>query len=451
MLCARRNGVDPVLTGGSWCQLKPRHRSTPKPPTTRTTRRVALHDRGVEHAGQDHEVTLGAGGTVEHHPLVRAVGVPQQPAREPVGETASRRERADRRDPGEVELRPRRPGRRVGQGVEDGAAARGAPLVDRGAEGMVDLRHQHLVERIGTLEVRPLSSSSSASRRNRPAGASGIPTDTTADAAPGRSVGSAPRRVRKRGMRSLRGRPAVLVLAVVMATTPEWRAPRRRLQRPRDPRINRSRMSREAARSRVRASGPGRLPERSSVREDVTIDRNKLSPSDKEDIERAQLQLRSIGLLGDDVDLIDALTSLQTSARWRVRPGDQARDRPRQEARRRQEGQRARAHVRVAGSALQPDQAPTCSRPQPLVGRAQGAGGGTRCACAAVRGRPAGRGAQRVQQSQVAGSNGTLADLARKGVPDSLSVLFRSVHPRPVDARRRASGQGREGDRRPVP
>ena len=42
---------------------------------------------------------------------------------------------------------------------------------------------------------------------------------------------------------------------------------------------------------------------------------NKLSADDKKEIARAQSQLRSIGLLADDVDLIDALSSLRRPAR----------------------------------------------------------------------------------------------------------------------------------------
>jgi hypothetical protein len=45
----------------------------------------------------------------------------------------------------------------------------------------------------------------------------------------------------------------------------------------------------------------------------VTVDRGKLSASDRDDLRRAQAQLRAAGLLDGDVDLVDAVSSLQTS------------------------------------------------------------------------------------------------------------------------------------------
>jgi hypothetical protein len=45
----------------------------------------------------------------------------------------------------------------------------------------------------------------------------------------------------------------------------------------------------------------------------VSVDRGKLTKKDKEDIERSQAQLRAVGLIGADVDIIDAVGSLQTS------------------------------------------------------------------------------------------------------------------------------------------
>src|SRR6476620_9835501 len=45
----------------------------------------------------------------------------------------------------------------------------------------------------------------------------------------------------------------------------------------------------------------------------VTTDRGKLSKQDKRDLERSQAQLRAVGLIGADVDLFDAVGSLQTS------------------------------------------------------------------------------------------------------------------------------------------
>jgi hypothetical protein len=45
----------------------------------------------------------------------------------------------------------------------------------------------------------------------------------------------------------------------------------------------------------------------------VAVDRGKLSADDKEQLRRAEAQLRSAGLVDGDVDLVDALTSLQTT------------------------------------------------------------------------------------------------------------------------------------------
>jgi hypothetical protein len=45
----------------------------------------------------------------------------------------------------------------------------------------------------------------------------------------------------------------------------------------------------------------------------VTVDKGKLSKADQADIERSQGQLRAVGLIGADVDLVDATSSLQTS------------------------------------------------------------------------------------------------------------------------------------------
>jgi len=45
----------------------------------------------------------------------------------------------------------------------------------------------------------------------------------------------------------------------------------------------------------------------------VSVDRGKLSARDRKDIERSQAQLRALGLIGNDVDIIDAVGSLQTS------------------------------------------------------------------------------------------------------------------------------------------
>ena len=50
-----------------------------------------------------------------------------------------------------------------------------------------------------------------------------------------------------------------------------------------------------------------------AFKKNIAVNPKKLSADDKEQIQRAQSQLRSIGLLPDDVDLIDATSSLRTS------------------------------------------------------------------------------------------------------------------------------------------
>lgn len=45
----------------------------------------------------------------------------------------------------------------------------------------------------------------------------------------------------------------------------------------------------------------------------VAVDRGKLTKADKDDIERSQAQLRAVGLIGADVDLLDSFESLQQS------------------------------------------------------------------------------------------------------------------------------------------
>src|SRR5438309_1674137 len=45
----------------------------------------------------------------------------------------------------------------------------------------------------------------------------------------------------------------------------------------------------------------------------VAVDKGKLTKQDKADIERAQGQLRAVGLIGPDVDIVDATSSLQSS------------------------------------------------------------------------------------------------------------------------------------------
>jgi hypothetical protein len=45
----------------------------------------------------------------------------------------------------------------------------------------------------------------------------------------------------------------------------------------------------------------------------VTIDKGKLSKSDKESVQRSEAQLRAVGLIGPDVDLVDAVSSTQSA------------------------------------------------------------------------------------------------------------------------------------------
>ena len=86
---AGRHGVDPA-----------RHRRFVVPPQAvpashpetvddpDRARGMALHDRGPEHLRQHHQVAFGSRRPVEHHPLVGAVEVADEPARQPVGEEA---------------------------------------------------------------------------------------------------------------------------------------------------------------------------------------------------------------------------------------------------------------------------------------------------------------------------------------------------------------------------
>ena len=107
--------------------------------------RMTLHQRGVERAGHDHEVPLRAGRPVEHQPLVGAVGAAQDPARQPVGEAADGRQGLlAHGNPGDVELRPRPPGRRIRHRFHDRPAARGAPLVNHRPQRTIDLVEQHV-------------------------------------------------------------------------------------------------------------------------------------------------------------------------------------------------------------------------------------------------------------------------------------------------------------------
>ena len=117
---------------------------------------MSLHDRRVEHLGQHDEVTLGARGSVEDHPLVAVVGVAHQPARQPISKAASGGKwLLTEWRTGDVEQRPRRPCLWIRSGFENGSAARDAPLMDSRAEGVIDLLDQHLAEGIGSFRWQP--------------------------------------------------------------------------------------------------------------------------------------------------------------------------------------------------------------------------------------------------------------------------------------------------------
>ncbi len=115
-------------------------------------------------------------------------------------------------------------------------------------------------------------------------------------------------------MRTLRGRAVVLVLAVAVATAAgsvdvpsahaaSW-----------DPRVEPIARAVEKLRGlQFEHPVPVDFLSVAAFKKNIAVDRKKLSADDKEEIQRAQSQLRSIGLLGDNVDLIDALSSLRTS------------------------------------------------------------------------------------------------------------------------------------------
>jgi hypothetical protein len=133
--------------------------------------RVALHDHGLEHVGQDDEITLRAGGPVEHHPLVRAVRAAQEPTREPIGEASSVRQRlVTHGPPSDVELHAGRPRGGIRLGLKDRAGACNPPLVDSGADRMIDLYEQYLAEALVSIQaqaalVEVLRESSQSARR----------------------------------------------------------------------------------------------------------------------------------------------------------------------------------------------------------------------------------------------------------------------------------------------
>ena len=189
--------------------------------------------------------------------------------------------------------------------------------------------------------------------------------------------------------------------------------------------------SRSCAASEFEHPVPVDFLSEAAFKKSVTIDRSKLSPSDMEDIERAQLQLRSIGLLGDDVDLIDALTSLQTSGA--LAKYDPATKRATVRGKK-LDGARKVTLAHELTHTLQ-DQHFNLIKLQRAADRNHSSdalkalveGDAVRVQQLYAADLPAAE-RNEYQQSQVAGSNGTLADLRAQGVPDSLSVLFQTPY-----------------------
>ena len=147
--CARRRFVVPTEA------LPAQHAEGADDPDR--PRRVALHDRGVEHLREHDEVAFGAGGSVEDHPLVGAVGAADHPARQAVREQPRGREReAVDESARDGEVCSRLPGGRVGPRLDECAAARHPSLVRRGAERMVDLLEQERPDRVVLVEGESL-------------------------------------------------------------------------------------------------------------------------------------------------------------------------------------------------------------------------------------------------------------------------------------------------------
>ena len=119
---------------------------------------MALDERRPERLGEHDDVALGAGGPIEHDPLVVAAGAPQQPARQPVGEPAGGIEwLASDRLPNDGELRLLRPLVRIRRRVHDRSTAGDPALVHDGPERMIDLLDQEVVEeRVGCLRQAAL-------------------------------------------------------------------------------------------------------------------------------------------------------------------------------------------------------------------------------------------------------------------------------------------------------
>ena len=84
---ARRDRVDPAGDRRLVVPAEILESDHPEPPDdAHRPGRMPLHQRRVEHLGEHDEVAFRAGRTVEHDPLVGAVGATKQPARQPVGE-----------------------------------------------------------------------------------------------------------------------------------------------------------------------------------------------------------------------------------------------------------------------------------------------------------------------------------------------------------------------------
>ena len=233
-------------------------------------------------------------------------------------------------------------------------------------------------------------------------------------------------------MRTLRGRAVALFLTVatviaagsISVPAATWRRGTRAVEPI-------ARRSREVAWTRVRASGTRRLPARCRVQQEHRGHPDTMSADDKAELERAKSQLRSIGLLRDDVDLIDAISSLQTSGTLAKYDPETKRATVRgKKINGATEGDAgARAHPCPAGPALRPHQDPE--------------GGDARHSGDALRALVEGD-ARRVQllyaaelssaerrqyeTFQSSGADRSAAEDRAAGCADSLSVLFQSPY-----------------------
>ena len=233
-------------------------------------------------------------------------------------------------------------------------------------------------------------------------------------------------------MRSLRGRAAVLVFAVALATAAGVVGAPTANAASWDPRIEPIAHAVEKLRGlEFEHPVPVDFLTEAAFKKGVAIHPDKLSPADQESLALAQLQLRAIGLLGDDVNLADALSSLQTSgALAKYDPGTK---------RATVRGKKLDGATKVTLAhelthALQ-DQHFNLIKLQHVAERNHSSsalkalveGDAVRVQQLYAADLPV---AERTeyQQSQVNGSNGVLADLRAQGVPDSLSVLSQSPY-----------------------